>query len=155
MSSAAVPVEIIPGYRESHSGIERKPFAFPPESLFAFSQESCSSSPRNRFHVHPGIPFALPRNPHSTSVRFCRGANGISTVHTLRTLSLSHQAVNKERRSIADAAITDRRESVPSPRCQCACFRGRCKAFARCERSVRRKRMGPAGEDFIHLPQQL
>ena len=65
MSSAAVPVEIIPGHRESHSGIGRKPFAFPPESLFAFSPESCSSSPRNRFHVHPGIPFALPRNPHS------------------------------------------------------------------------------------------
>jgi hypothetical protein len=63
MSSAAPPVEIIPGHRESHSGSERKLFAFPPESLFAFSQESCSSSPRNRFHVHPGIPFALPRNP--------------------------------------------------------------------------------------------
>jgi hypothetical protein len=66
MSSAAVPVEIIPGYRESHSGIGRKPFAFPPESLFAFSPESCSSSPRNRFRVHPGIPFALPRNPHGS-----------------------------------------------------------------------------------------
>ena len=63
MSSAAKPVEIIPGHRESHSGVDQKPFAFPPESLFAFSQESCSSSPRNRFHVHPGIPFALPRNP--------------------------------------------------------------------------------------------
>jgi len=35
-----------------------------------------------------------------------------SSVHTLRTLSLSHQAVNKERRSIADAAISDRSESV-------------------------------------------
>jgi hypothetical protein len=104
----------------------------------------------DQFFGDPAVIF-----PSSTSVRFCRGANGISTVHTLRTLSLSHQAVNKERRSIADAAITDRRESVPSPRCQCACFRGRCKAFARCERSVRRKRMGPAGEDFIHLPQQL
>jgi hypothetical protein len=55
MSSAAVPVEIIAGYRESHSGLGRKPFAFPPESLFAFSPESCSSSPRNRFRVHPGI----------------------------------------------------------------------------------------------------
>jgi hypothetical protein len=104
----------------------------------------------DQFFGDPAVIF-----PSSTSVRFCRGANGISTVHTLRTLSLSHQAVNKERRSIADAAITDRSESVPSPRCQCACFRGRCKAFARCERSVRRKRMGPAGEDFIHLPQQL
>jgi predicted ester cyclase len=58
------PVEIIPGHRENHSGVERKPFAFPPESLFAFSPESCSSSPRNAFRVHPGIPFALPRNPH-------------------------------------------------------------------------------------------
>jgi hypothetical protein len=52
------------GHRESHSGIGRKPFAFSPESLFAFSPESRSSSPRNRFHVHPGILFALPRNPH-------------------------------------------------------------------------------------------
>jgi hypothetical protein len=63
MSSAAVPVKKHSGDRESYSGIERKPFAFPPESLFAFSPESCSSSPRNRFRVHPGIPFALPRNP--------------------------------------------------------------------------------------------
>ena len=68
MSNAAAPVEIIPGHRESHSGIEQKPFAFPPESLFAFSPESCSSSPRNRFHVHPGIPFALPRNPQQTEI---------------------------------------------------------------------------------------
>src|SRR5436190_9947437 len=65
MSSAALPVEIIPGDRENDSGVERKPFAFPPESLFAFSPESCSSSPRNAFRVHPGIPFALPRNPQS------------------------------------------------------------------------------------------
>jgi hypothetical protein len=56
-------VEIIPGHRENDSGLMRKPFAFPPESLFAFSPESCSSSPRNAFRVHPGIPFALPRNP--------------------------------------------------------------------------------------------
>jgi len=28
------------GHRESHSGLGRKPFAFPPESLFAFSPES-------------------------------------------------------------------------------------------------------------------
>ncbi|MGI8745405.1 MAG: hypothetical protein ACR2NN_23090, partial [Bryobacteraceae bacterium] len=42
----------------------RKLFAFPPELLFAFSPESCSSSPRNALRVHPGIPFALPRNPH-------------------------------------------------------------------------------------------
>jgi hypothetical protein len=75
MSSGATPVEIIPGHRESHSGIERKPFAFPPESLFAFSQESCSSSPRNRFHVHPGIPFALPRNPHSCDLLGSEGFN--------------------------------------------------------------------------------
>jgi hypothetical protein len=49
--------------RERHSGIGRKPFTFPPESLFAFSPESCSSSFRNAVRVHPGIPFALPRNP--------------------------------------------------------------------------------------------
>jgi hypothetical protein len=63
MSSAARPVEIIPGHRERHSGILRKPFAFPPESLFAFSPESCSSSPRNAFHDHPGIAFTFLRNP--------------------------------------------------------------------------------------------
>src|SRR5258708_1143960 len=60
MSSAAVPVEIIPGHRESHSGLGRKLFAFPPESLFAFSPESCSPSARNAFRVHPGILFPLP-----------------------------------------------------------------------------------------------
>jgi len=63
MSSAAVPPKKHSGHRESHSGIGRKPFAFPPESLFAFSPESRSSSPRNRFRVHPGMLFALPRNP--------------------------------------------------------------------------------------------
>ena len=51
-------VKTIPGYCEN-------PFAFPPESLFTFSPESCSPSPRNVFHVHPGIAFTLPRNPHS------------------------------------------------------------------------------------------
>jgi hypothetical protein len=43
MSNAAAPVEIIPGHRESYSGVEQKPFAIPPESLFAFSQESFGS----------------------------------------------------------------------------------------------------------------
>ncbi len=51
------------GHRESHSGIKRKPFAFPPESLFVFSPESCSPSPRNAFRVHPGILFVFARNP--------------------------------------------------------------------------------------------
>jgi hypothetical protein len=51
------------GHRENHSGGWAKTFAFPPESLFAFSPESCSSSPRNRFRVHPGILFAFARNP--------------------------------------------------------------------------------------------
>ncbi len=49
------------GHRESHSGLGRKPFAFPseslftfsPESLFAFTPESFSRSPRNPFHVPP------------------------------------------------------------------------------------------------------
>src|SRR5579872_6406114 len=70
MSSAAVPVAEHSGHRESHSGLGRKPFAFPPESLFAFSPESCSSSPRNRFHVRPGILFALPRNPQTSEKHF-------------------------------------------------------------------------------------
>jgi hypothetical protein len=47
------------GDRESHSGLGRKPFAFPseslftfnPESLFAFNPESFSRSPRNP-HYH-------------------------------------------------------------------------------------------------------
>src|SRR5882672_384635 len=54
------------GHRESHSGLRRKPFAFPSESLFAFSPESRSPSPRNAFHVHPGIVFAFLRNPHTS-----------------------------------------------------------------------------------------
>ncbi len=51
-------VKTIPGDCEN-------PFAFPPESLFTISPDSCSPSSRNAFHVHPGIPFTLPRNPHS------------------------------------------------------------------------------------------
>jgi len=47
-------------------GIERKPFAFTPESLFAISLESYSPSARNAFRVHPGILFAFPRNPHES-----------------------------------------------------------------------------------------
>jgi len=54
-------VKTIPGQRE-------KPFAFPPESPFTFSPESCSPLPRNAFHVHPGIAFTLPRNPHYITV---------------------------------------------------------------------------------------
>jgi hypothetical protein len=64
VSSAAAPcgnhsgliVKTIPGQREN-------PFAFPSESLFTFSPESRSPSPRNAFHVHPGILFAFARNP--------------------------------------------------------------------------------------------
>jgi hypothetical protein len=40
--------------RENDSGKSEKPFAFPLESLFTFSPESCSPSSRNAFHVHPG-----------------------------------------------------------------------------------------------------
>jgi hypothetical protein len=57
-------VENIPGIVKAIPGRGRKPFAFPPESLFAFSPESRSSSPRNAFHDHPGILFAFARNPH-------------------------------------------------------------------------------------------
>jgi hypothetical protein len=63
MSSAARPVEIIPGHRENDSGIARKPFAFPAGIAFTFSPESFSPSPRNAFHDHPGIAFTFPRNP--------------------------------------------------------------------------------------------
>jgi hypothetical protein len=55
-------VKTIPGYCEN-------PFAFPPESLFTFTPESCSPSPRNAFHVHPGIPFTFPRNPQQRPPR--------------------------------------------------------------------------------------
>jgi hypothetical protein len=49
------------GHRESHSGLGRKPFAFPSESLFTFSPESpftftpesLSRSSRNPFHLRP------------------------------------------------------------------------------------------------------
>jgi hypothetical protein len=34
-----------------------------PVKLFGFPPESLSPSPRNAFHVHPGIVFTLPRNP--------------------------------------------------------------------------------------------
>src|SRR5882724_6683104 len=61
MSRAATPVEVVPGHRESHSGIERKPFAFLPESLFGFSKEPCSFSPRNPVHVAPESPAAIVR----------------------------------------------------------------------------------------------
>jgi hypothetical protein len=71
------------GHRESHSGIGRKPFVFPPESLFAFSPESCSSSPRNRFRDHPGIPVRLapesaatPELMSGASQRFSRFSSG-------------------------------------------------------------------------------
>jgi hypothetical protein len=53
MSSAAVPVEIIPGHRENDSGVVRKPFAFPPESLFVFTPERFSRSPRNPVRLAP------------------------------------------------------------------------------------------------------
>src|ERR1019366_1853212 len=52
MSSAAVPPKKHSGHRESHSGIGRKPFAFPPESLFAFSPESFSPCPGIRTKAH-------------------------------------------------------------------------------------------------------
>jgi hypothetical protein len=63
MSSAVALWKSFRAHRENHSGFQAKLFAFPPESMFAFSPESCSSSSRNVFHVHPGIPFAFARNP--------------------------------------------------------------------------------------------
>ena len=63
MSSAALPVENIPGIVKAIPGSGENRSPSPPESLFAFSPESRSSSPRNAFHVHPGIPFAFARNP--------------------------------------------------------------------------------------------
>jgi hypothetical protein len=70
MSSAATPVENIPGDGESHSGAVRKVFAFPPESPFTFRPESFSPSARNRFHVRPGMAFTLARNPQALTACF-------------------------------------------------------------------------------------
>jgi len=61
MSSTAVLVEIIPDHRESHSGIGRKPFAFPPGIavrlqpgiVFVFTPERFSRSPRNPVRLAP------------------------------------------------------------------------------------------------------
>jgi len=64
MSSAAATAKHS-GDRENDSGIGRKPFGFPSESLFTFSPESSSPSARNAFHVRPGIAFTLPRNPQT------------------------------------------------------------------------------------------
>src|SRR5450759_2254665 len=83
MSSAALPCRKHSGHRESHSGLRRKPFAFPPESLFAFSPESCSPSPRNAFQVRPGILFALPRNPQMTVTGEIIGPHAGTTVRVL------------------------------------------------------------------------
>jgi hypothetical protein len=63
------------GHRESHSGVGRKSFAFPSESLFAFSPESCSPSPRNAFRVHPGILFVFARNPQPGDVPLVRSSD--------------------------------------------------------------------------------
>ena len=63
MSSAAAPVEIIPGHRENHSGIGRKrsPSArnlvrLQPGILFVFTPESFSRSPRNPVRLAPESP---------------------------------------------------------------------------------------------------
>jgi hypothetical protein len=53
MSSAGMPEENIPGIVKAIPGLGPKPFAFPPESLFAFSPERCSRSPRNPFRLRP------------------------------------------------------------------------------------------------------
>jgi hypothetical protein len=41
------------GEHEHDSGLGRKPFALTPESLFAFTPESFSRSPRNPFRLRP------------------------------------------------------------------------------------------------------
>jgi len=61
MSSAALLVEIIPGHRESHSGIRRKTVRLPagitirlqPGIVFAFTPERFSRSPRNLVRLAP------------------------------------------------------------------------------------------------------
>jgi hydrogenase expression/formation protein HypC len=58
----------------SHSGIERKPFAFPPESLFAFSPESCSPC--------PGIRNSSLLGDHEATRVFPRNVNDFRTDKT-------------------------------------------------------------------------
>jgi hypothetical protein len=61
MSSAALPVEIIPDHRESHSGIQRKTIRLPagitvrlqPGIVFVFTPERFSRSPRNPVRLAP------------------------------------------------------------------------------------------------------
>ena len=62
MSSAALLWKSFRADRESHSGMGRKPFAFPPESLFG-----CSASARNRVRLHPGTLFAFTPESRSPS----------------------------------------------------------------------------------------
>jgi hypothetical protein len=64
MSSAATLVEKHSGHRESHSGLGRKPFAFPSESPFTFSPESLFAFTPESFSRSPGILFTFARNPH-------------------------------------------------------------------------------------------
>ena len=59
MSSAAVPVENIPGIVKAIPGSG--------ENCSPSPRNRCSPSARNRFHVHPGILFAFARNPHPYS----------------------------------------------------------------------------------------
>ena len=79
VSSAAQPVEIIPGHRESHSGVERKPFALPrnPQRFLL--------APWRRPVPAEMAPFLTgPNNAESTSVgsHFCC-ARTVSKPHLL------------------------------------------------------------------------
>jgi hypothetical protein len=51
----------------NHSGLIVKTIPGCCEKPFAFPPESCSPSLPNAFHVHPGIAFTLPRNPHEAA----------------------------------------------------------------------------------------
>jgi len=70
------------GDRERHSGIGRKPFAFPPESpftfspesLFAFTPESFSRSPRNPFHLPPESALLEGASIQGTPLIGCKNA---------------------------------------------------------------------------------
>jgi hypothetical protein len=64
--SSVLPVEIIPGHAEQHSGIRRKSVRLPPGILFAFIPESCSESARNAVRLHPGTLFDFARNPQAS-----------------------------------------------------------------------------------------
>ena len=81
MSSAALPVEIIPDHRESHSGIRRKTIRLPagitvrlqPGIVFVFTPERFSRSPRNPVRLAPESAFSQVDSRKAAEVAYMLG----------------------------------------------------------------------------------